>query len=113
AAGRSYTTQWTKVPEGASGSSSMMAKLWVPDGGSVQARAGETSAASQVNRLGMKPPGVNELVFSSILEEGVFCPQTLAGKTNARITITSADSTVNVRCSKTSMPSWRLNLSMT
>src|SRR5579872_693618 len=41
---------------GASGSSTSRAKLLVPAGGSVQLRCGETSAASQVNFLGMAPP---------------------------------------------------------
>ena len=55
----------------------MMAKLCVPAGGSPHDRAGDTSAASQVKRLGMKPPGSNEVVFNSIV--AACCPRTRAG----------------------------------
>src|SRR5438309_8147377 len=61
-AGKFQTTQWINVPEGASGSSMIRAKLLVPGGGSVQESGGEVSAPSQVNSLGISPPFLNAVL---------------------------------------------------
>ena len=51
----SQTNQCTHIPMGASGSSTIKAKLFVPSGTSLQARCGETSVPSQVNLVGTFP----------------------------------------------------------
>src|SRR2546429_7507349 len=56
AAGRLYSTQWTHVPAGASGSSAISAKLTVPAGAPLQASGGETSAPSHVYLAGTAAP---------------------------------------------------------
>src|SRR2546422_10500560 len=45
-AGRLYSTQWTHVPPGASGSSAMSATLRVPAGAPLQVSGGDTSTPS-------------------------------------------------------------------
>src|SRR5216683_2978410 len=55
-AGRSYKTQCTHVPTGASGSSMMSAKLCVSAGGSFHFNCGETSGPSHVNFFGIASP---------------------------------------------------------
>src|SRR5665647_845411 len=60
-----YSTQCTQVilgasGSGASGSSTISARLFVPVGTPVQARAGEISRPSQVWRAGIAPLCVNE-----------------------------------------------------
>src|SRR5437868_13724158 len=55
-AGRSYATQCVQVPEGASGSSALRAKLSVLAGGSPHCNAGDLSEPSQVHFLGIAPP---------------------------------------------------------
>src|SRR5918995_6529047 len=62
--GMSYNTQCTQVVfgalgSGASGSSTMSAKLLVPAGAPLHARAGARSLPSQVYSLGMSPSGAN------------------------------------------------------
>jgi hypothetical protein len=52
-------TQWTHVPAGASGSSTMSAKLWVCGGWSIQVSNGETSGPWQLLALGISPPEGN------------------------------------------------------
>src|SRR5438477_10022942 len=64
-AGRSYATQCTHVPDGASGSSTTNAKLWVLEGGSAQESAGEASAPWQENWTGMLPPASNAGLVSA------------------------------------------------
>jgi hypothetical protein len=54
-----YNTQWTHVPTGASGSSTINAKDCVPAGGSFQARAGEMFLPMQEYFAGMDCPLVN------------------------------------------------------
>src|SRR4051812_3653942 len=49
-------TQWTKVPLGASGSSTTIATWFVPAGGAVQASGGDTLAPLQVKRTGTVAP---------------------------------------------------------
>src|SRR5262245_54285191 len=61
----SYAIQWTK-PD-ASGSSSTRTRAPVPSGAPDQARSGDTSSPSQVNRAGIGPPGGNAVVVSSKL----------------------------------------------
>src|SRR5918994_6079135 len=68
-AGMSYDTQCTQVvfgalESGASGSSTMSAKLLVPAGAPLHARAGARSLPSQVYSLGMSPSGANAGEFS-------------------------------------------------
>jgi hypothetical protein len=46
--GMLYTTQWIRVQPGASGSSTIKAKLLVPSGADSHTRAGEISSPSQV-----------------------------------------------------------------
>ena len=58
AAGRLKTTQWPLVP-GVSASSTIIARVCVPEGGAVQERGGDTLALSQVYRTGIVPPGEN------------------------------------------------------
>ena len=52
------TTQWALVP-GASRSSTIIARVCVPEGGAGQDRGGDTSVPSQVYRTGIVPPEVN------------------------------------------------------
>src|SRR5690349_14843861 len=58
-AGMLYKTQWTHVPAGASGSSTISAKELVPAGGSFQARAGEIFFPMQEYFAGMDCPFAN------------------------------------------------------
>src|SRR5512135_1301965 len=63
-AGMSYRTQCTQVVlgalgSGASGSSTMRAKLFVPAGAPVHSRGGARSSPSQVYAFGMLPLGEN------------------------------------------------------
>lgn len=53
--GKLYSTQWSNAPPGASGPSMTKAKVCVPEGGTLQVRAGETSCPSQVKRGGIEP----------------------------------------------------------
>src|SRR5512139_2366818 len=64
-AGMLNNTQWTHVPPGASGSSMMSAKDWVPAGGSFHASAGEMSLPVQAYLAGMDCPFVNASLVSS------------------------------------------------
>src|SRR5207237_3104414 len=64
AAGRLYSTQWTHVPAGASGSSAISAKLTVPAGAPLQASGGETSAPSHVYLTGTADPSVKAVLVS-------------------------------------------------
>ena len=59
-----YSTQWTHVPLGASGSSAMGATLSVPSGTSLHLRGGETSSPSQVYLAGMVEPSVKAVLVS-------------------------------------------------
>src|SRR2546427_4798671 len=58
AAGRSYSTQCTQVPAGASGSSAISAKVTVPGGAPLQLSDGDTSAPSHVYLPGMVAPSL-------------------------------------------------------
>src|SRR2546430_13582989 len=58
AAGRSYSTQCTQVPAGASGSSAISATVTVPGGAPLQPSGGDTSAPSHVYLLGMVAPSL-------------------------------------------------------
>ena len=58
-AGMLNKTQWTQVPIGASGSSTIRAKDFVPAGGSFQARAGEMFFPMQEYFAGMDCPFTN------------------------------------------------------
>ena len=58
-AGMLNKTQWTQVPIGASGSSTMRAKDFVPAGESFQARAGEMFLPTHEYLAGMDCPFVN------------------------------------------------------
>ena len=58
-AGMLNNTQWTQVPIGASGSSTMSAKDCVPAGGSFQASAGEMFFPLQEYLAGMDCPFMN------------------------------------------------------
>ena len=64
-AGMLYSTQWTHVPIGASGSSTIRAKDWVPAGGSFQASAGEMFLPMQEYLAGMDCPFENASLVSS------------------------------------------------
>src|SRR5262249_16050478 len=65
-AGRLKRTQWTQVPRGASGSSQIRAKLFVPSGGSGHRKGGETSLPSPVYYFGMASPSWTAVLGSSI-----------------------------------------------
>ena len=54
-----YTTQCTQVPCGASGSSQINAKVFVPAGLSDHSRGGEISRLSQVYLAGIVSPSLN------------------------------------------------------
>src|SRR5690348_1886671 len=58
-AGRSSTTRWTKVPPGASGSSTTTATVGAPCRSPDQASSGTRPAPAQVYAAGMVPPSVN------------------------------------------------------
>src|SRR5262249_37665409 len=67
-AGRSYSTQCTQVPAGASGSSQIKARLLAPFGMPLHLSGGETSSPSQVCFVGIDSPSLNaELVSSSFM----------------------------------------------
>jgi hypothetical protein len=57
------STQCTHVPIGASGSSTIRAKDWVPAGGSLQVREGETFFPIQEYFAGMDCPFSNASLF--------------------------------------------------
>src|SRR6266576_7200118 len=63
-AGRLYSTQWTQLPAGASGSSTMRAKPRVPAGAPLQVSAGDTSTPSHVYLAGMAAPSPNAALAS-------------------------------------------------
>src|SRR5205823_7160951 len=63
--GRSYATQCTQLPDGASGSSTIKAKLWVLDGASIQESAGEMSEPWQENWAGIFPSASKAGLFSA------------------------------------------------
>src|SRR5271166_5363156 len=65
-AGKLKRTQWTQVPRGASGSSQISARLFVPEGGSDQRNGGDRSAPSPVNCFGMVAPDWNAVLASSM-----------------------------------------------
>src|SRR2546428_153095 len=65
-AGRFHRTQWTQVPAGASGSSAIRAKLFVPATAPDQERGGETSCPSQVYLAGIGPPWGNAWLLISM-----------------------------------------------
>src|SRR5262245_28946839 len=58
-AGRLNNTQWTQVPIGASGSSTISARDFVPAGGSFQERPGEMFLPMQEYLAGMDCPFAN------------------------------------------------------
>src|SRR5438067_13805408 len=62
--GRSYSTQCTQVPRGASGSSAISAKLLVLAGAPPQLSLGDLSSPWQVNSCGIWPPGWKASLFS-------------------------------------------------
>src|SRR6184192_4917305 len=64
AAGRSYRTQCTQVPAGASGSSAMSANAAVPGGAPLQLSGGDTSAPSHVYLPGMAAPSLKAALES-------------------------------------------------
>src|ERR1700676_3484434 len=64
--GKLKRTQWTQVPRGASGSSQIRARLFVPKGGSDQRNGGDRSAPSPVYRFGMVIPGSNAVLEISM-----------------------------------------------
>src|SRR5271165_914817 len=71
--GKLKRTQWTQVPRGASGSSQIRARLFVPEGGSDQRNGGDRSAPSPVYCFGMVAPGWNAvLVISMDIGESPF-----------------------------------------
>src|SRR4029077_19104562 len=73
-AGRSYKTQCTHVPAGASGSSMMRAKLPVFADGSCHSNFGETSCVSHVNFLGIVSPSEKSgLVMCIAMAPPVVC----------------------------------------
>ena len=57
-------SQWFQVPAGASGSSTIRAKLLVSRGSPDHSREGERSAPSQVSRFGIAPPSANAPIIS-------------------------------------------------
>src|SRR6266498_1976226 len=64
--GMLYSTQWTHVPAGASGSSTMSANDPAPVGGSFHVRAGEMFLPVQVYFAGMDCPLANASLLISI-----------------------------------------------
>jgi hypothetical protein len=52
-----YATQWKNVPPGASGSSTINAKVTVDFGAPFHASSGDRSAPLQVNSAGIAAPG--------------------------------------------------------
>lgn len=64
--GSPYTTQCTNVPPGASGSSTIKARLRVEVGGSVHDSGGDWFAPSQVKSRGIDPPASNAWLVSEI-----------------------------------------------
>src|SRR2546426_12350813 len=65
-AGRFHRTQWTQVPAGASGSSAIRAKLFVPATAPDQERGGETSCPSPAYLAGGGPPWGSALPLVSM-----------------------------------------------
>src|ERR1700677_845951 len=64
-AGVAWTSQWTAgVAVAASGSSTMSTKLWVPAGGSVHDKPGETLAPLQAYFTGIAPSGSKAVLVS-------------------------------------------------
>jgi hypothetical protein len=74
------TTQWTQVPAGASGSSMISAKLFVPPGAPLHASGGDTSIPSQVNYSGIDPLAL-KAVEVSVKEESAAKAGTARRKT--------------------------------
>src|SRR5918993_333901 len=77
--GMSYNTQCTQVVfgawgSGASGSSTMSAKLFVPAGAPLHSRGGARSLPSQVYSLGMSPFGGNAGEVSESVMESSWYP---------------------------------------
>ena len=66
-AGISYTTQWTQVPGGASGSRQDKVKLLVPSSTSDHSSLGEISFPSQVYWMGMRSSFRNAVAVNSKL----------------------------------------------
>src|SRR5207245_9253967 len=62
-----HTVQWVKVPDGASGSSIINARLFAFLGTADIDNGGERSAPSQVNSLGIVP------LFSKAVLESIMC----------------------------------------
>src|SRR5207245_6766761 len=71
-AGRLYSTQWTHVPRGASGSSQIRANACVPLGASDHVKGGETSLPSAVCFFGMGEPSAKALVCSFMRDPPLF-----------------------------------------
>src|SRR5207302_10861609 len=69
--GRSYSTQWTQVPRGASGSSQITTRLLVPGGGADQASGGDISMPSPVKCRGIGSPGRNAELVTVIVAVAV------------------------------------------
>src|SRR3990172_6494555 len=77
--GRSYRTQWLKVPTGASGSSIIRVKLFAAVGAPSHESGGERSAPSQVYGLGMVPPSLKAVLFIvKTITSPPFCAETSA-----------------------------------
>ena len=55
----SYSTQWSQVPRGASGSSTMRTRVSVPSGIPTTSSDGEESSPSHVKGTGIDAPGPN------------------------------------------------------
>src|SRR5271156_4541647 len=62
-AGRSYSTQWTQSPDGASGSSTTTAIVWVFLGTPVHPSGGDWSAPVQVYAAGIVAPAAKAELF--------------------------------------------------
>jgi hypothetical protein len=82
-----HMTQWTHVPAGASGSSTMSAKLMVCGGLSIQVSKGDTSDPWQVLTFGISAPEGNAGldIVKVTTDEPPFgcCAERVVSKTNA------------------------------
>src|SRR5205085_9763509 len=68
------TSQWVQVRPGASGSSTIKARLFAPAGTFSMRRGGLTLESSQVYFFGIFPPSANALLVTlSELRAGAFC----------------------------------------
>lgn len=77
----SYSTQWTNVPDGASGSSIRSATARVAAGAPLHASGGEVLAPSQLNSAGIDAPSAKAVlvkVIEDATEAAVGCVAALA-----------------------------------